>query len=179
MSKYIMGHRAKTRSVIIKYTVIVGLLLIVLASMQASLLSRFRIFGAVCDLMICAVVCMAFLGGRHMGAIVGIAGGFLVEALGSTGVMLLPLFYMLLGYIVGHYARAMQKKYTSYLLYLGLTLLYRAVITLFYTCITYQSINLPQIILRILLPEAILTAIAGCVIYFPMLLLFWGLEKIR
>lgn len=174
-----MGHASRTRSAVIRYTLSVGLVLIVIASMQVSLLSRFRLFSATADLMLGTVVCMAFLGGRHMGAIVGIAGGFLVEAMGSTGIMLLPLFYLLLGYVVGHYSRAMEKRYPSYLMYLGISLAYRAAITVFYTCITYQNVNLPHILLKILLPELLLTAVAGCVIYFPILLLVRWLNKGR
>ncbi len=161
----------------IRYTLIIGLVLIIVASMQVSLFSRFRILSATADLMLCTVVCMSFLGGRHVGAITGIAGGFLVEAMGSTGIMLLPLFYLFLGYVVGHYSRAMEKRYTAYLMYLGIALLYRAMITVFYTCITYQNVNLVDILIRILLPEMLLSAIAGCVIYFPLMLLFRWLGR--
>lgn len=179
MSKYVMGHASRARSAMIRYTLLIGLLLITVASMQVSLLSRFRIFSSSADLMLCTVVCLAFLGGRHTGAIAGIAGGFLIEAMGSSGLMLLPLFYLFLGYVVGHYSRAMEKRYTAYLMYLGIALVYRAAITVFYTCITYQNVNLPDILLRILLPEMLLSAIAGCAIYFPILLLLRRLNKGR
>lgn len=180
MSKYILGHRAQTRSTAIRYTLIVGALLILTACLQTSLLSRFRLFGAVPDLMICTVLCLSFFGGRYMGAITGIAGGFLIEALGSFGISLLPLLYLFFGYLIGHYARAViPKRYVSYISYLGITVLLKVAITLLYICMTYRNIDLPKQFVQILLPEAILTAALGAIWYFPMLLFFKGLSKIK
>lgn len=179
MSKYILGHRAKTRSAVIRYTVLTAVLLVVVAVLQVSLLSRFRLFGVVPDLMICTVLCLSFFGGRYMGAIVGIAGGFLIEAIGGgAGLVLLPLFYLLFGYLTGHYARAIiPRSYPSYLVYLGFAVILRMALTLLYACMTYQSIRLPTLFVQTLLPEALLTAAVGCLIYFPMLGFFKLLDQ--
>ena len=167
--KYILGHHAQLRSRAIRYTIWVGLLLVILAVLQVSLFSRFRLLGAVPDLMICTVLCLAFFNGRYMGAVTGIAAGVIIEAIGSTGIVLLPICYLFCGYIAGHYAKsAGQKNYVSYLIYLGLTLLFRAVITLLYACLTYRDVNLPIILLQSVLPEMLVTAIAGLILYFPL-----------
>ncbi len=169
MSKYILGRRAQSRSEVLRYSILLAVTLILVATLQVSLFSRFRLLGAVPDLMICTVLCFAYFDGLHTGAIAGIAGGFLIEAIGSTGVILLPLFYLLLGYLTGHYARTVvPRSYLPYLVYLGLTLILRMGLTLFYACISYRSIDLPLLLIRTLLPELLVTAIAGCVIYFPM-----------
>lgn len=168
--KYILGHRAQLRSRIIRYVLLVGLLLITVAVLQVSLLSRFRLLGAVPDLMICTVLCIGFFGGCYMGAVTGIAAGVLIDAIGSTGIVLLPLAFMLCGYLAGHFAKTLNHTaYLSYLVYLALTLLYRAVITLLYACMTYRSIHLPSLLLHSVLPEMLVTAIAGLILYFPMM----------
>ena len=174
--KLILGHRAQARTRAIRYTALVGAVLLLQALLQVSLFSRFRLMGAVPDLMLVSVLCIAFFCGRYAGAVTGIAAGFLIEAIGSVGISILPLCYFLSGYLIGHYARTSQKRYPIYLVYLGCTLLIRASITVLYACMTYQSVNLPQILVQSVLPEALVTAIAGCALYFPYLLFCGFLE---
>ena len=168
----VLGYRAVTRSRMIFNTVSVGILLILLSALQVSLFGRYRFFGAVPDLMLCSVLCFGFFSGRYTGAIVGIASGFLIEAIGSQGISLLPVFYLLCGYVAGHYARAVQpKRFVSYSFYLGCGLFLRAVMTMIYHVLTHQIIHLPRILLYAVLPEMAGTALVGCVLYFPMKLL--------
>jgi rod shape-determining protein MreD len=165
----ILGYGALTRSKIILNTVTSGLLLIVCAALQVSFFGRFRFFGAVPDLMICTVLCISYFRGKYAGAITGIGAGFFIEALGSVGISLLPLFYLFLGYVAGHYARAIHpKRYAVYLFYLMFTVVFRMIITVTYIGITYESFHLLEIVTRILLPEAADTAVAGCILYFPI-----------
>jgi cell shape-determining protein MreD len=108
----------------------------------------------------------------------GIGAGFLIEAIGSHGFTILPLCYFLIGYLIGHYARGGSRRgFLSYLPYLAAVLFLRMAITCFYACINYQTINLFQILMQAILPELLVTAIAGVVIYFPMLLFCGWLEK--
>ena len=176
--KYILGHRAQTRTRAIRYTVLIGLLLILLAVLQVSFFPRFRLFWGIPDLMIVAVLCLSYFSGRYMGAITGIAAGFLIDAIGSTGIVILPLCYLFLGYLAGHYAKVLgHSGYLSYLVYLGITLLYRAVITVLLACMSYSSVNLIKILIYSVLPEMLMTALAGCLLYFPLKLLCIFLAK--
>lgn len=181
MSKYILGRRAQTRSEAIKYTLLVGGLLIAASVLQVSLLGRFRFFGAVPDLMLCTVLCMAFFCGRYTGGLAGLAGGFLIEAIGATGgVYLLPLIYFLYGYVVGHYCRAViSKRFGTYFFYLLTALALRATVTLLYACLTYERIRLPWLLWHVLLPEAVGTLLIGCALYFPLLLFCRMLRQTR
>ena len=167
--KYILGHRAQTRTREIRYTVLIGLLLILLAILQVSFFPRFRLLGSIPDLMIVAVLCLSYFSGRYMGAITGIAAGFLIDAIGSTGIVILPICYLFLGYLAGHYAKILgHNSYPSYLVYLGVALLYRAVITVLLACMSYSSVHLLEILFYSVLSEMLFTAIAGCILYFPL-----------
>lgn len=177
--KYILGRRAQTRYHALRYTLASGCLLVLLAVLQVSFFSRFRVLGAAPDLMIVAVLGIAYFSGPYAGAINGIAAGFLIEAIGSSGITLLPLCYLLCGYLVGYYARSNPKTYPTYLIYLGVTLLYRAVITVLYASLTYRDLRLPPVLLYSVLPELLLTAIAGLVIFFPMRLFCGWLARKR
>ena len=165
----ILGYRALTRSRIVVNTVTIGILLILCSSLQVSLFGRFPLFGAIPDLMICTVLCVAYFRGRYAGCITGIAAGVIIEAIGVRGISLLPVVYMLFGYVAGHYSRAVYpKRLTVYLIYLACGLGLRALVTVGYACITYEFINLPQILVCAVLPEMGGTAIVGCVLYAPI-----------
>ena len=174
----ILGYRSRSRVERVIYILSIGLMLFICASFQVSFFGRIRIFGAVPDLMLCCVLCVSYFCGKYRGTVFGIAAGFLIETMGSQGISLLPVVYMLCGYIAGHYSRAiLPKRYSFYLLLLGCGLVVRAATTIVYACITYQYIHLPQILLYSVLPEVGGTAIVGCVIYFPMMMFCKWLEK--
>ncbi len=167
----ILGFESKARSRLVVFGVSLALLLLFGAVLQTSVFGRLTYIGGVPDLMLCIVTCVAFFNGRHHGAITGIAAGALIEAMASSGIVLLPLFYMLFGYIAGHYARAVQpKRFIPYLIYLMFALFLRAGLTVLYACLTYQNIHLVQILLHAVLPEMLATAVAGICLYFPLML---------
>ncbi len=165
----ILGYQAQARSRIAAYIITFSLLLILIGSMQVAFFGRLRPFGAIPDLMICTVLAVAFFDGRYTGAIVGLCGGFLIEAMGGQGITLLCPVYMIGGYVVGHYSRTVHpKKYTVYLFYLACACLLRAALTVIYACLCYETVNLPDILLHTVLPELGGTAIAGLVLFFPI-----------
>lgn len=177
--RQIFGYASQTRSKMIAYTLCLSILVLLVSVIQVSICTRLSIFGATPDLMICTVLCVAFFVGRYAGAITGIGAGFLIEAMGSVGISLLPIFYLFLGYVAGHYSRAIHpKRYTIYLFYLLFAVIFRMMITLTYVALTYESFHLPEVTKLILLPEAADTAVGGCILYFPIKLLCgWLMRK--
>ncbi len=165
----ILGYRAQTRSKITAYILCFAFLILMMGVLQTSFFGRIKWFGAVPDLILVTVLCISFFSGRYAGAIVGTAGGFFIEAIGGSGISLLPVAWMLLGYLVGHFSHTVwQKKYYFYLFYLLCALFARAVLTVIYACLTYETIHLPTILLCAVLPEMAATAICGLVLYFPI-----------
>ena len=178
MPKYVLSQSARSRRLTWRYVALLGGLLLLISLLQISFFARFRLMGVTPDLMIVTVLCLAFFCGEHTGACVGLAAGFLIDSLGSTGIVLLPLFYLLLGYPAGHFAgRASARGFVGYLPYLAITLGYRALITLLYAAITYESLYFGPLLVHTLLPEALVTAIAGLGLYFPLRLFCSLLEK--
>ena len=165
----IMGFEAQARSRLVVFGVSLAILILGGAILQTSVFGKLTYIGAVPDLMLCIVLCVAYFNGRHHGAITGLAAGALIETIASSGIVLLPLFYMVFGYVAGHYARAVQpKRLIPYLIYLMFALLLRASITLLYTCLIYQQINLLQIFVHAVIPEMLATALAGIALYLPL-----------
>lgn len=160
----VLGYKARERSKILVYTLTVGIMILIFSALQVSLFGRIRPFGAVPDLMLCLVLGIAVFKGEYAGAITGICAGFVIEAIGSRGISLLPVVYMIYGYVVGNYAKH-TRRYVYYLFYLAIGLIVRASLTVTYACLNYRIINLPDIVLYSVLPEALGTALVGCVMY--------------
>ncbi len=178
MGTYSQRQSAQARNTMLRYILVISLTVFVLALLQLCVLGKFRILGVIPDLMLVGVLVFSFFLGRYTGAITGIGAGIFIEALGSTGISLLPVFYLLCGYIAGHYARAViPKRFTVFLLYFGIALLLRSGITVTYVCLTDSRIHLPSILLHIVLPELFVTAVCGCLLYHPLRLLCLFLEK--
>ena len=176
----IAGYQAQTRFKIISHTVCISLLLILLSVLQVTVFARHSLFGATPDLVLCAVLCVGFFLGRHAGAITGIGAGVLIEALGGSGITLLPVAYLLVGYVAGYYARVLAaKQFASYLVFLVFSLLLREGITLTYICLHYSSFHLIHVFIFTLLPEAADTALAGMILFFPIRALAAWLQKKR
>lgn len=178
MAKYVSGYRAQTRSRSIRYSISFAAAVLLLAVLQVSVFGRLRPLGVVPDLMLGVTVAVAFFCGRYAGAITGIGAGFLIEAMGSVGLSILPIVYLFLGYLVGNFAQALgQKRFTVYLLYLGAAMLVRCGVTLLYTLIATSSADPLQLFLYVLLPEVATTYLCGLLIYAPMRLLCAFLER--
>ena len=174
----VLGYRARERSRMILSTVTVGIMILVFSSLQVSLFGKMRPFGAVPDVMLCLVLGIAFFKGEYAGAITGISAGFVIEAIGGQGMTLLPLVYLLYGYVGGAYARAVYpKRFLPYLFYLFCGLILRAATTLLYACMTWETVNIPVILLYSVLPEMGGTAIAGCVLYAPIKLVCYLIDR--
>ena len=116
-----------------------------------------------------ALLLVAYFCGKETGAVTGIAAGFAVEALGSTGISLLPVFYLFCGYVCGYFTRAIvPRRFGAFAAVLGAAVPVRGAITLVYICLTYNKVRLPQILLHNILPEMLVTALFACALYAPV-----------
>jgi hypothetical protein len=60
--------------------------------------------------MLCTVVIVAFLSNEKEASLFAFFGGIVIEAMGSTGISLLPLIYFITAYFLGSAARYNHKK---------------------------------------------------------------------
>ncbi len=74
-------------------------LMIFIALLQTTLLAQFRPFGATPDLMILFVLAVGMRENEKWGAVFGILSALIIDALGGTGVTLLPILYFAVGYL--------------------------------------------------------------------------------
>lgn len=164
---------------VVKYCVYaaMGLFLILL---QLTFFSSVRPFGKTPDILIIAVSAVAMFEGERAGAIFGVLVGFVVEAAGGVGISLLPLIYMLVGYVCGIVASEYYRR--SVLLFLIFDLGAAAVrffTTLIYIVVTWASVDLFDVILGVLFPEMFSTLLISPVpalLLLPIYKIFRGEE---
>lgn len=167
--RVIPGRIGQGRARMARSILTLGGLLLAACVVQVSVLSRWRLFGVVPDLCFATVLCVAYFCGKETGAVTGIAGGFLIEAMGSQGIALLPVVYLICGYVCGYFTRAiLPRRFTAFLFVLGAALPVRALTTVIYASVLWQSLNLPSLLLRTVLPELFTTAVCACAVYAPI-----------
>ena len=153
------------------------LLIMSIAAVQICIFPKFKFFGTVADAMLCTVVIVAFLTNEKEASLFAFFGGIVIEAMGSTGISLLPLIYFLTAYFLGSAARFNHRKtFPAYLIFAVFGTIVRMVTTLAYTALVATRFNLLDVLKKSVLPEALATLICAVVMYYPV---GWICRKIR
>lgn len=146
-----------TAAVVVKYIVyaVASLFLILL---RTTFFSRFRPFGASPDILIVAVAAIALYEGGRAGAVFGVAIGFVAEALGGVGIILLPPVYMLVGYLCGTVATDYYRRsWVLFLVFDVCAAAARAFVSLLYVMMTWHTFDLSAVLTSVILPEFLST----------------------
>ena len=137
---------------------VIGFLIFFFSMLQVTVFSALKPFGAVPDLMLPLVIAIGITEGERWGGVSGLAAAFLIEALGSAGITLLPLLYVPCGFIAGvlgtYYLRDSVVIRAIMTFATGIL---RALFTVIYVLITYNSPAASVMFKNIILPEFIAT----------------------
>ena len=134
--------------------VLCTLCIILMAAAQTSFLpSYLNDSYLVADLLLGLICALGVLGGSAYGTFFGIFAGLCADALGGFGICLLPVFYMLCGYL-GHVANDIvpQRKFTVYLAVSAAMTLVRALVALIYVMLHTGHIPLLDVFRYVCLP---------------------------
>jgi len=174
------GHQGgKPHPELTKRIVIYGLLVFLLSVAMSSFFANLRHLPATPDLMLGAVLAIAVLDGRHVAAIVAVAGGIFVDALGGVGASLSPLLYLAVILTVGILSEKMLPRFLSWLILLLPSLVLRALFTLAGFLIYSKGGSLAGFFGGVLLPEAITTLLFCLPLYFVVILCVLPLKDHR
>ena len=134
--------------------------------------------GAAPDLILCATIAIAYYEGERAAAIFGMLSGYALEAVGSTGFSILPVFYMLAGCVCALlFLNILGKNIGAYLIYVAAFSLVRAAISLIYVQFTTPDFAMGSAFLRVVLPEYGITLLASPVIFLICALISHRLRK--
>lgn len=156
------------RPELIKRVIIYGILILLIASAQCSFFAQVKICPATPDLIIGIVIAVAMLDSIKAAAAVGIAAGFVSDAIGSAGSLSFSaLFYLACAVILGSVACKMLPRFLSFLCLLIPALALRAIYTTLCICFKIRALPSMSILGSVLLPELIVTAIL-CIPLYPI-----------
>ena len=151
-------HRHENnRQLFVRRALVFAPVLFLLAVAQCSFFAQLKILPAVPDLMLGAVVAIAMLDSQKSAAVCGIGAGFLIDAIGATGLSFSPLFYMLCGAICGVTSRKMLQSFLSFTVQLGIFSLLKSFYSLAIILSKIADASFVSTLTRVLLPETLLT----------------------
>ena len=162
-------------STIVKYA-LYTVLSVLLILLETTFFARFRPFGASPDILIVTVMAIGMYDGGRAGAVYGIWIGFVADTLGGAGITVLPLAYMLVGYICGVVAEDYYRRTVLlFLIFDAAVCAARMFITLLYVFLTWPSFDFGAVFGAAILPELAATAVCAptpAIILLPVYLIF-------
>lgn len=161
---------------ILKKSIIWTLWLFVLALFQTTVLAEHRIFGAVPDIVLSAIVTIALFDGERTGTISGITGGIIIDALGGVKLSLSPFVYMVCGLIIAlltYYF--LRSDFMSWLVSGACAFAFCGAASLInmYSSVNTAFISSSMVWTEVLIPQFFASLLAGIPVFF-LTKLIWG-----
>ncbi len=137
------------------------------AAFQTSFFGAAGFFPATPDMLLAAVMGLAMFDGERTGAACGIFAGVMANALGGSGTLFMPLFYMMTGFLTGIAIKTfLTRNFLSWLVYISAGILLRESVTFIYIAAAEKFYDVPLILLRAVMPEALMTLLFSIPVYF-------------
>ena len=146
-----------------------GTAVFLIAVFQSSVAPRFPFFGTTPVYLLALTAAAAFFDGESTGSIVGLASGFVADALGGVGISVLPVFYTLLGWGIGRFvsklghnrSTAIAEKLGRWALWLAASCGVGMIITFICLLLSAGKVHILAAFAKLVLPEAIGTFLFG------------------
>lgn len=151
-----------------------GLLGVLLVILQTTLVPRISVFDASADIILGAIAFLGIYRDEKIASIFGLATGLCVDALTTTGISFLPLFYCILGFACGQVGKASKNntRFAAFLVTIPWLSLLRVFITFMYALIDYQTkLDYMRYLTRTAIPEFVSTLLI-CLPVFLLARLF-------
>ncbi len=165
-----------TQADITKRVIIYGIAVILLVSLQCAFFPLLDFCPMTPDLLLGLLLAVCLLDNSDSAFVVAICGGFFLDTVGSTGILIAPVIYFVFAAFISIFVHKVLKSFASFSLLLIPTVLFRAAVTF----ITHWiSVAMPdsKFVLGVMLPEAICTALFALPLYFLIKLCTRTLES--
>ena len=156
------SERPQVKKIVLYYIA----LLIFIFVFSAGEVSGLKIFNCAPALTFVFVCSIGFVFGEKSGAIFGIIGGIVIDALGFSGSALSPLLFTLCGYLCGALVGwFLSKNLPSFIIYSLIAGVIKEIFTLIVMGVMSNEFDIAYVLLKIILPEYFATLIFACPIY--------------
>ncbi|MBP5330412.1 MAG: rod shape-determining protein MreD [Lachnospiraceae bacterium] len=140
--------------------------IIVLYLLQTSVFTSFALAGVVPDLLIIAVVAIAFSRGPNKGMLTGFVCGILIDLTYSSFIGLFALMYMFIGFLTGFASKIYDENdYTLPVILVSISeLLYNLLYYVFFYFLS-GKLNFGFYLYRFMIPRVIYTILVSILLY--------------
>lgn len=140
------------------------------AIIQTGFFLDFRPLGVSPDLCLALSVAVSLRWGAKKGSIVGIMAGFCLDAFSKVGLSLLIPFYFMLSVVIGLFSEDKNTKgFPFFAAAMSLSAILRALLIFFELCLSAPSFSASGALVRILLPNLVVTLIFSPLLYLAVL----------
>lgn len=152
------------------YFVAVSAIALFFASLlQTSFLPALDLFGAIPDFVLILVCGVAFYLGAVEGAVFGLVGGILLDAFGSAGVMISPVFYVAMGILFGTFSfGAFANKFMNWMICCGTFCLLKAIYSMLAILLFSGELKFWAAFGMSVVPEFFGTLLLSVALFFPL-----------
>jgi uncharacterized membrane protein len=154
---------------IIRFLTVAAVVLFVAGLLQTSFFQWLDLFGTIPDLTLILVCGVAFYLGPVDGALLGLVGGVILEALGGYGLALSPLWYLVVGVGFGALSGKMFRgKFWHFIVYMSFVCCAKSFYTLARVLLSSGADRLGSVIFRTLFPEFFATLFIAILLFVPV-----------
>lgn len=151
---------------VIKRIIIYGITFFILGVAQCSFFNELSFLSATPNIILGAVAAVSLIDSQRSAAVCGIAAGFLIDALGGTGISISPVALLCVALLCSEIAKKILPTFISWLILLIPASIVGSVFTLVNIFLLVGKLQVSAILKSILLPEFILTVIFSIPLFF-------------
>ena len=164
----IHNRKEATKTAVLRRVLIYGILFFLLSVLQCSFFAYLSPFGAIPNLTLGALCGIILLDRRESALICAIASGFLLDALGASGLALSPVIFFVIAVIGSAVAKKMLPNFLSWSVILAGGALLGALSTLLRIAQMSDGVAFTLLLRTVLLPELLGTILFSLPLY-PLL----------
>jgi cell shape-determining protein MreD len=154
------------RSAILRRIVIYSPIFFILGVAQCSFFTELSFISTVPNIVLGAIVAISLLDSEYAALICALASGFMIDALGSSGISLSPISFLVIALVASEISKKILPTFVSYLMVLIPSTLINAIFTIIKIFFATKELRFLSIFKTILLPEFILTVIFSLPLFF-------------
>lgn len=157
------------------YSVIYLVLIFILSILQSS---GIRFFGQTPDMLLALICAIGFISGAGFGAFFGVLAAIIISLLSSAGFTLVPVLYVLCGYLCGALInKFLSPNFLSFLIFGAMAGIVREIFTFIHFGLVSDEFNFTGLIKNVVICEYFAYFVCLIPAYFTVLgiyLLFKG-----
>ena len=159
-------RKQAAKMAVIKRIIIYGITFFILGVAQCSFFNELSFLSATPNIILGAVAAVSLLDSQRAAAICGIASGFMIDALGGTGISISPIEFLCVALLCSEIAKKILPTFISWVLLLIPASLLGAVFTVANVFLLIGKFHVSDILKTVLLPETVLTVIFSLPLFF-------------